>query len=76
MTGRKRMDDIKTGAGSLLRDELGGDLLTARVVSGLKVARARLRLWCGTWEPASRYGPALVAGESEIPKQRKLRGAE
>jgi len=58
MTGRKRMYDIKTGVESLPRDELGGNLPTARVVSGLKVARARFRLWCGTWEPASRHGPA------------------
>jgi hypothetical protein len=31
--------------------EPGGCLLTAQVVSGMKVARARLRLSCGTWEP-------------------------
>lgn len=59
MTGRKRIDDIKTGVESLPRDELGGNLLTARVVSGLKVARARLRLWCGTWEPVPRHRPVL-----------------
>ena len=77
MTGRKRSDDIKTGIESLSRDELGGNLLTARAVSGLKVARARFRLWCGTWEPAPRYRPAAwAAGESEIPKQQKLQGAE
>lgn len=58
MTGRKRTDDIKTGVESLPRDELGGNLSTARAVSGLKVARARFRLWCGTWEPALRYRPA------------------
>jgi retron-type reverse transcriptase len=75
MTGRKHIDDIKTGVESLPRDELGGSLLTARAVSGLKVARARFRLWHGTWEPASRYRPAR-AGESEIPKQQKLQGAE
>jgi hypothetical protein len=62
----------------LPRDELGGRLLTARAVSGLKVARARFRLWCGTWEPASRRSPArgCRAGESETPKQQKLQGAE
>jgi group II intron reverse transcriptase/maturase len=76
MTGRKRIDDIKTGVESLPRDELGGNLLTARVVSGLKVARARFRLWYGTWEPAPRYRPASMTGESENLKQLKLQGAE
>ena len=78
MTGRKRSGDIETGVESLSRDELGGSLLTARAVSGLKVARARFRLWCGTWEPAPRYRSArgCRAGESETPKQQKLRGAE
>ena len=51
MTRRKRSDDIKTGVESLPRDEPGGDLLTAQAVSGMKVARAWLRLWHGTWEP-------------------------
>lgn len=56
------------------RDEFGGSLLTARAVSGLKVARVRFRLWCGTWEPVSRYRPVRVvrAGESETSKQQKL----
>jgi hypothetical protein len=53
MTGRKRMDDIETGAESLPRDEPGGNLSTALAVSGLKVARTRFRLWCGTWEPVA-----------------------
>lgn len=57
MTGRKRIDGIKTGVESLPRDESGGDLLTAQAVPGLKVARARFRLWCGTCEPALRHGP-------------------
>jgi hypothetical protein len=48
MTCRKLLDDIETGAEVVLRDEPGGYLSTAQVVSGIKVARARLRLWCGT----------------------------
>jgi hypothetical protein len=77
MTGRKRIDDIETGAESALRDEPGGNLLTAQAVSGLKVARARFGLRCGTWEPASRYddrslGRGRPPGrESEIPKWQK-----
>jgi hypothetical protein len=35
----------------LLREGSGGCLLTGKVVSGIKVARARFRLRCGTWEP-------------------------
>jgi hypothetical protein len=48
MTCRKLLDDIETGAEVVFRDEPGGYLSTAQVVSGIKVARARLRLWCGT----------------------------
>ena len=40
----KRSTDIKTGVARLSRDKSGGDLLTAQVVSGLKVARAWFRL--------------------------------
>gem|GEM_PF-3591759 len=83
MTGRNRWDDIKTGVESVLRDEPGGNLLTAQVVSGLKVARARFRLRCGTWEPASRYDGRSIGSrewppgrQSEIPKWQKPRGAE
>jgi len=53
MTCRKRMDDIKTEGESFLRDEPGGNLSTAQAVSGIKAARAQLRLWCGTWEPVA-----------------------
>ncbi len=48
VTCRKLQDDIETGAEAVLREEPGGDLLTAQVVSGIKVARARFRLPCGT----------------------------
>lgn len=50
MTCRKRSDDIETGVQLLPRDEPGGYLSTALVVSGTEVARARFRRWCGTWE--------------------------
>jgi hypothetical protein len=59
MNCRKRSDDIKTGVQLLPRDELGGYLPTALVVSGTKVARARFRLQCGTWE---RLAPILSTG--------------
>jgi len=50
MKCRKRIDDIETGVQLLPRDEPGGYLSTALVVSGTEVARARFRLRCGTWE--------------------------
>ncbi len=37
----------------MTRDEPGGYLFTAQAVSGMKVARARPRLLCGTREPAT-----------------------
>ena len=53
MTCRKRRDDVKTGVESLPRDQRGGDPLTARVASGMKVARVRFWLEQGTWEPVA-----------------------
>ena len=82
MTGRKRSGDIKSGVESLPRDQSGSNLFTAQAVSGLKVARARFRLWHGTCEPESRYCPVVHggksprAGESETSKWLEPRGAE
>jgi hypothetical protein len=59
MKCRKRIDDIETGVQLLPREEPGGYLFTALVVSGIKVARARFRRWCGTWE---RLAPILSTG--------------
>ena len=53
MTCRKRKDDVKTGVESLPRDQRGGYPLTARVASGMKVARVRSWLEHGTWEPVA-----------------------
>jgi len=55
-TCRKRIGDAKTGVESLPREEPGGNLPTAQVVSGTKVARSWFRPWCGTWEPGLRCG--------------------
>ena len=41
------------------RDEPGGYLLTALVVTGVKVARARFRHWHGTCEPVA---PLALSG--------------
>ncbi len=59
-TCRKRRDDVKTEVESLPQEEPGGDLLTAQAASGIKVARAWLRPWCGTWEPGLRYSDRLA----------------
>ena len=55
---RKRSDDIETRVQLLPWDEPGGCLLTGLVVSGTKVARARFRLQCGTWERLAPMGSA------------------
>ncbi len=58
---RKRIDGIETGVQLLPRDEPGGYLSTALVVSGTKVARAWFRCWCGTWERLAPMWAARVA---------------
>jgi hypothetical protein len=50
---RKRSGVIETGVQSLPREEPGGCLLIGQVVTGVKVARARFRHQCGTWEPVA-----------------------
>lgn len=59
LTCRKRSDDIKTGVQLLPWDESGGCLFIGQMVSGMKVARARFRRQCGTWE---RLALILLAG--------------
>jgi hypothetical protein len=51
MKCRKVSDGAKTEVCFYPRDEPGGDLFTAQAVPGIEVARAWLRLCCGTWEP-------------------------
>jgi hypothetical protein len=53
MECRKRSDDVETGVELLLRDEPERYLLTAQAASGIKAARAWLRLLRGTCEPAT-----------------------
>lgn len=61
MTCRNLLDDIKSGSAWPTRDELGGSLLTAQVVSGMYAARAWVRLLHGTWEPVVLRDDQLVA---------------
>ena len=72
MTCRKRIDDIETGGESFSRDEPGGYLLTAQAVSGIKAARARLRLWHGTCEPGPRYRSDRSTG-TKTPRSARAR---
>ena len=66
MKRRKRSDDIGTGVQLLPRDESGGCLSIGQVVSGVKVARARFRRWCGTWERLAPIWPvACWSGRRE-----------
>lgn len=58
---RKAVDDIKTGAQSLPRDESGGCLFIGQMVSGMYAARAWVRLLYGTWEPVVLRDDQLVA---------------
>jgi hypothetical protein len=70
MTCRKRMDDIETGRESFFRDEPGSYLSTAQAVSGIKAARAQLRLWCGTCEPVVPI-PTTVHWTLAVPRSRE-----
>jgi hypothetical protein len=67
MKCRKRIDDVETGKESLTRDQPGGHLSTAQAASGMKAARAWLRLLRGTCEPANSI-PELVG---EVPGIRE-----
>ena len=70
MTCRKRMDDIETGRESFFRDKPGGYLPTAQAVSGIKAARAQLRLWRGTCEPVVPI-PMTVHWTRRVPRSRE-----
>src|SRR6266568_1405677 len=51
MKCRNVSDGVETEVCFCPREEPGSDLFTAQAVSGIEVARAWLRLCCGTWEP-------------------------
>jgi hypothetical protein len=58
---------------------LAGACGPGQAVSGMKVARARVRRRCGTWEPLAAMLPMGVlrpVGVREDSKQLKLQGAE
>jgi len=67
MNCRKRRDDVKTGRESLAREKSGRNLFTDRAASGIKAARTRVRLLCGTWEPVT---PMLRERRKERPSKR------
>jgi hypothetical protein len=61
MKCRKRPDDIKTTPLSWLWDKPGESLLIGQAVSGMKAARAWVRLLYGTGEPVVSRDAQLVA---------------
>jgi hypothetical protein len=73
MTCRKRIDGIETEESRYLGISLGEDLLTAQAVPGMKVARAWLRLWSGTWEPVA---PKATVGLGERPARPSKGGSQ
>ena len=70
MTCRKFIDDIKTDGAIQRRDEPGGYLFTAQVVSGMQVARALFGLWYGTWEPVASIAP-MEQGTQGVRQRRE-----
>ena len=77
MKCRKRSDDIETGVQLLPRDKSGRSLSIGQVVSGTKVARARFRLQCGTWERLAPMGSASCWSgrrEGELQAAETVRG--
>jgi len=76
MTCRKRIDDIKTEESRYLGSSLGENLPTAQAVSGMKVARAWLRLWCGTWEPVASNAAVGLGERPARPSKGEPQAAE
>lgn len=63
LTCRKFLDGIKTRAASWAWDKPGGHLSTAQAVPGMEVARARVRLLFGTWEPVVSWETGSCSSE-------------
>ena len=53
MRCRKFQEVVKTGVYAGLREESVRNLFTAQMATGIKAARTRSRLLCGTWEPVT-----------------------
>ncbi len=62
MKRRKALNDIRTRLDALAWEELGGYLLTAQVVSGVKVARAWSWVLHGTCEADPAMSLLALAG--------------
>ncbi len=75
-TCRNRMDGIETEGNRYLGKNLGDNLLTAQVVPGIVVARAWLRLWCGTWEPVASRAAVGLGERPARPSKGEPQAAE
>ena len=75
MKCRKYQDDVKTRVYRASWEESGRHLFTAQMASGIKAARMRSRLFCGTWEPVTpmrreRYThPKMTPGADAFPNR-------
>src|SRR5712691_4401946 len=80
MRRRKRSGDMpKPGSSCCPGISLAAACLLARRVSGVKVARARFRLRCGTWEPLASICPVVCwrgrrKGEPQVAEAARGRG--
>lgn len=63
---RKDLGGIETRVPQMSWDEPGGCLFIGLVVSGVKVARARLRLQHGTWELLTSWGLGVRGAEGPV----------
>jgi hypothetical protein len=76
MTCRKRSNGIETEESRYLGKQPGGNLPTAQVVPGMKVARAWLRLWCETWEPVALNATVGLGERPARPSKGEPQAAE
>jgi hypothetical protein len=76
MTCRKDIDGIETEESRYLGKQPGGNLPTAQVVPGMKVARAWLRLWHETWEPGASKVAAGLGHRPAGPSKGEPQAAE
>jgi hypothetical protein len=70
LTCRNAKNGVETGGHGSPRDKRGRYLFTARVAPGMEVARARFRLWHGTWEPVVPI-PSAVHWTLVVPRLRE-----
>jgi len=76
MKCRNVSDGVETEVCFCPREEPGSDLRTAQVASGIEVARAWLRLCCGTWEPVVSNATLGLGERPARPSKEESQAAE